>query len=220
MAPHPGDDSQTQSSTLEPFPPLSSSQRNLINHTLTLLALDAHTWADLTHAQEVLQRDGHASVDEIERLYEVWLRMVWVEGTTWHDKWDAVQRQWAEAEGVAGTNAATPVANRRNHRRRPSDNLDLLRRKLDAVALETPQQPSSAPRQLPPRARPKSTPPRQLLVRPARQAGGYSSSDDQFVGVPTPPTARNACLSRRRTTTHPAKQLDAVASRQQLLTKS
>ncbi|GAA6047414.1 hypothetical protein NBRC10513_003968 [Rhodotorula toruloides] len=195
MAPHPGDDSQTQSSTLEPFPPLSSSQRNLINHTLALLAHDAHTWADLTHAQGVLQRDGHASADEIARLYEVWLRMVWVEGTTWHDKWDAVQRQWAEAEGVNGTNAATPVANRRNHRRRPSDNLDLLRRKLDAVELDTPQQPSSAPRPLPPRTRPKSTPPRQLLVRPAQQAGGYSSSDDQFVGVPTPPTARATRLA-------------------------
>uniref|UniRef100_A0A0K3CN92 BY PROTMAP: gi/342321175/gb/EGU13110.1/ CMGC/GSK protein kinase [Rhodotorula glutinis ATCC 204091] n=1 Tax=Rhodotorula toruloides TaxID=5286 RepID=A0A0K3CN92_RHOTO len=211
MAPHPGDDSQTQSSTLEPFPPLSSSQRNLINHTLALLAHDAHTWADLTHAQGVLQRDGHASADEIARLYEVWLRMVWVEGTTWHDKWDAVQRQWAEAEGVNGTNAATPVANRRNHRRRPSDNLDLLRRKLDAVELDTPQQPSSAPRPLPPRTRPKSTPPRQLLVRPAQQAGGYSSSDDQFVG--------NEYLFLRQTTMHPAKQPAAVASPPQRLTK-
>ncbi|CDR40839.1 hypothetical protein NBRC10512_003211 [Rhodotorula toruloides] len=195
MAPHPGDDSQTQSSTLEPFPPLSSSQRTLINHTLALLAHDAHTWADLTHAQGVLQRDGHASADEIERLYEVWLRMVWVEGTTWHDKWDAVQRQWEEAEVDDGQNAVTPLANRRGHRRRPSDNLDLLRRKLDTVALDPPQPHNSAPRPLPPRTRPKSTPPRQLLVRSAQEAGGYSSSDDQFVGVPTPPTARASRLA-------------------------
>ncbi|BGP24814.1 hypothetical protein JCM10295v2_003734 [Rhodotorula toruloides] len=180
MAPHRGDDSQTQSSTLDPFPPLSSSQRSLINHTLALLAHDAHTWADLTHAQRVLQRDGHADPDEIERLYEVWLRMVWVEGTTWHDKWDAVQRQWADDDGQ---NRDTSVATRRNHRRRPSDNLDLLRRKLDAVALDPPAQSSSTFRPLPPQTRPKSTPPRQLLVRPAGQAGGYSSSDDHLPGA-------------------------------------
>lgn len=194
MALHPGDDAHTVSSTLDPFPPLSPSQRTLIDHTLALVAPDAHTWADLTHAQSVLQRDGHASADEIERLYEVWLRMVWVEGTTWHDKWDAVQRQWAEADQQPVQGIETPVAKRRNHRRRPSDNLDLLRRKLDAVTLDTPAQPNSAPRPLP-RARPKSTPPRQLLVRPAAQAGGYSSSDDQFVGVPTPPTARATRLA-------------------------
>ncbi|GJN90524.1 hypothetical protein Rhopal_003535-T1 [Rhodotorula paludigena] len=124
----------TASST---FPPLSLAQRTRVQQTLALLPPDARTWADLTRAQSQLGatrrqgqgEDGDDSDDD--ELYEVWLKLVWQDGATWHDKWDSVLRAWdTPADAPAPAEAA-----RRNHRRRPSDNLDLLRRKLDRVAL-------------------------------------------------------------------------------------
>ncbi|GAA6051751.1 hypothetical protein JCM3770_002714 [Rhodotorula araucariae] len=184
MGPHPGLDATTTSSSshLSSFPPLSRSQRARIERTLAHLPRDATTWADLTQAQGRLteaDREG----DDSDGMYELWLKLVWQQGVTWHDKWAAVQPQ------TDGEHALDPP--RRHHRRRPSDNLDLLRQKLDRVALD--------PLSGRPAERSKSTPPRPLLVhRPTvAGAGGYSSSDDQFAGVPTPRARRSSLLEAR-----------------------
>ncbi|GAA5856973.1 hypothetical protein JCM9279_000518 [Rhodotorula babjevae] len=195
MAPHPGPDvtaaASSSSSSLSTFPPLTPQQRRRIEDTLANLEPDATTWADLTRAQHRLAQLGHPTSSPLadhdddpddDSLYELWLKLVWQHGVTWHDKWAAAQ----QPAPVQTTTAPTT----RNHRRRPSDNLDLLRRKLDRVSLEPPASPRRPP------DRPQSTPPRPLLVhRPA--PGGYSSSDDQYAGVPTPRARRTSLLDAR-----------------------
>ncbi|KAG0660533.1 hypothetical protein C6P46_004558 [Rhodotorula mucilaginosa] len=196
MAPDPGyrRDASTSSSSStrleQRFPPLTDKQRLQIEQTLARLPANASTWADLTRAQ---QRDPRQ--DDEDDLYEVWLKLVWQDGVTWHDKWNSVKRQLTDP---------LPVPPHR-HRRRPSDNLDVLREKLDRVttlargtaAAATDHEAPAAPRQQqPPPRRPHSTPPsRPLLVRPTRRRSptsaaaleaGHSSSDEQFVGVPKP----------------------------------
>ncbi|BGP48318.1 hypothetical protein JCM10450v2_004190 [Rhodotorula kratochvilovae] len=132
MSPHPGIDATATSSSshLSSFPPLSRSQRGRIERTLAQLPHDASTWADLTQAQARLPEADRDGADEDDGMYELWLKLVWQRGVTWHDKWAAVQRQ------AAGEQARDPP--RRHHSRRPSDNLDLLRQKLDRVALDPP----------------------------------------------------------------------------------
>lgn len=194
MAPDPGyrRDASTSSSSStrleQRFPPLTDKQRLQIEQTLARLPANASTWADLTRAQQ------HAANGDEDDLYEVWLKLVWQDGVTWHDKWDSVKRQLTDP---------LPVPPHR-HRRRPSDNLDVLREKLDRVttlargttAAATDHEAPAAPRQQQPPQRPHSTPPsRPLLVRPTRRRSptsaaaleaGHSSSDEQFVGVPKP----------------------------------
>lgn len=211
----------SSTSSLDPFPPLSASQRSRIEHTLNRLPQGARTWADLTRAQAAAEGSGPDKPDvednDDEGMYEVWLRLVWQDGVTWRDKWDNAKRQLDQGPGAA--------APRRNHRRRPSDNLDLLRAKLDRVALENQtargargaQAPAagrgqeSAPAPSRPPQRPHSTPPRPLLVRPShdssvhpdafnhpRKADDSSpSDDDDFVGVPTPRRRRRSTLPPR-----------------------
>ncbi|TNY22119.1 hypothetical protein DMC30DRAFT_434024 [Rhodotorula diobovata] len=203
MAPHPGTldahtAASTSSSSLSAFPPLTLEQRRHIERTLAHLSPHASTWADLIHAQQRLraQEGDHRGPDEEDDdgLYELWLKLVWQQGVTWHDKWNSVQHATHSGDGG---HLPPPVSDptlprRRNHHRRPSDNLDLLRRKLDRVTLD----PAAAAR---PAERPKSTPPRPLLVQRSAAAGeaGYSSSDDQFAGVPTPRPRRLSLLDAR-----------------------
>ncbi|GAA5983562.1 hypothetical protein JCM10908_000336 [Rhodotorula pacifica] len=229
MAPHPGSttlSSSTTSTSLEPFPLLTSKQHRRIEATLAHLPQGARTWADLTLAQEQLassqrrRRGGGGGTDEDDDqddddMYEIWLKLVWQDGVTWKDKWDNVKRQLDQAAlgAGAGNELHAGASSRHHHRRRLSDNLDLLRQKLDRVTLATttrgggtttgsaPGPPTAAAAQ--PR-RPHSTPPRPLLVQPpppllpsgpsssypdllvsAEHYQHHSSSDEQFVSVPT-----------------------------------
>ncbi|GAA5908675.1 hypothetical protein JCM8208_002183 [Rhodotorula glutinis] len=198
MAPHPGPDttaaasSSSSSSSLSAFPPVTAQQRRRIEDTLSHLEPHATTWADLTRAQHRLARLAHPTSsppddDGDDGLYELWLKLVWQQGVTWHEK-------WATAQQHANSPSTAPTATS-HHRRRPSDNLDLLRRKLDRVSLDPPAPPRRPP------DRPHSTPPRPLLVHrpaaPAAPGGGYSSSDDQYAGVPTPRARRTSLLDAR-----------------------
>lgn len=210
----------TSSSTVEPFPPVTESQRSRIEQTLAQLPDGARTWADLTSAQQRLERGGPGRDDHDENeeddndgLYELWLKLVWQDGITWRDKWDNVKRQ-VDLPYAPRRGARDEERQQRTHRRRPSDNLDLLREKLDRISIglahgqpdqqaRQPVPPSMQPR------RPHSTPPRPLLVPPPppeqtatrlgygtdEHAHGYLSSDDQFAGVPTPRQRRLARLA-------------------------
>ncbi|GAA5945823.1 hypothetical protein JCM3775_006793 [Rhodotorula graminis] len=211
MAPHPGPHaavaSSSSSSSLSTFPRLTAAQRRRIEDTLAHLEPHATTWADLTRAQHRLaQQDPNrrgGDDDDDDGLYELWLKLVWQQGVTWHDKWAAAQHPHASPSPAA------PAT--RNHRRRPSDNLDLLRRKLDRVSLDPPE-----PRRPPDRA--QSTPPRPLLVHRTAPAppGGYSSSDDQYAGVPARRPRRTSLLDARlleaRTQRHPPPRGDLATT--------
>ncbi|GAA5875918.1 hypothetical protein JCM8547_008347 [Rhodosporidiobolus lusitaniae] len=221
MAPPRAPPTTSTSSSTPAFPRLSPHQHQQLDRIVSHCHPTDHSWHQLSHARTLATQHSSARSSteddgDEDGLYQLLLALTWQDGATWHQKWNNAQlNQQGEGEDDTG-----PLE---RHRRRPSDGVDLLRKKLANVHLPSSSAASpatGAPRRAPsipletaarmggtPRfsSRPRSTPPAAATPRPllVHAEPGYSSSDD-YVGVPR---AGGGAVGRASGTSRPAERV-------------
>lgn len=205
------------SSSIDPFPTLTTSQHRRLDRIINALDRDATSWAEFKQKKEELEGVNSEEDEEDNDIFPISLKLVFQQGVTWKDKWAGVQQKHDQTERRQ-SQITVGVSHSRRKSGRESDGLDVLRARMDRVKLYdsdiTPRRDTSSPTQprtsIPP-TRPRSTPaalhsqPSSSSHRPPasnstrsflvhRTEPGHSSSDD-YAGVPS---LQDLALARRR----------------------